>query len=663
MQHTRSRLTAVALMATLIAACGGGGDTAESTTTAAPTTTEAATTTSSTSPAPTTTEAASTTTEAPAEPVMPLTGQPITDPAKAERPALVVKIDNHPQARPQFGLNSADMVYEENVEKLTRFAVVFQSLDSDPVGPIRSGRTQDIALLGSLNQPLFAWSGGNATSPRPSVSSDLVDLSPSSTGNDGGFFRNNRNGEDREHTLYPRTAVLYTLTPEGHGPPPQQFTYRGRTKRSTARPPRRRPRHGRRRRELDVGRRHGRLPAVPGRQAAQRRTARPGDHRQRRRPRGRVPAEPRRRPQPRGADRRDRPGWVFTGGVMIEGTWTRDDRLEPFQLLDSKGAVPSPSPRAAPGSSSPAPIRSPLSSRPGGRATRQRSGPPRADGYAGAMSSNTAASTGTYRGQARSGRDDEGRRHHGRRHRRAGQDRRGRRCVRGHGTRARAGRHPPRRWRRPHERPGDDRGHQGRRHHSGHGQGRIGHFVEAQILEALGVDYIDESEVLTPADETHHIDKFAFTVPFVCGATNLGEALRRISEGACMIRSKGEAGTGNIVEAVRHLRNIIGDIRKITQADAAELFQWAKQLQAPLPLVQEIAETGKLPVPLFCAGGIATPADAALAMQLGAEAVFVGSGIFKSDDPSPRAKAIVEATTHFRDADILAKVSLASVPR
>jgi pyridoxal 5'-phosphate synthase pdxS subunit len=186
---------------------------------------------------------------------------------------------------------------------------------------------------------------------------------------------------------------------------------------------------------------------------------------------------------------------------------------------------------------------------------------------------------------------------------------------------------------------------------------RIGHFVEAQILEALGVDYVDESEVLTPADEAHHIDKWAFTVPFVCGATNLGEALRRISEGACMIRSKGEAGTGNIVEAVRHLRSILGDIRHITQADSAELFEWAKRLQAPLGLVQEIAETGKLPVPLFCAGGIATPADAAMAMQLGAEAVFVGSGIFKSDDPAPRAKAIVEATTHFRDAHILAKVS------
>ena len=186
---------------------------------------------------------------------------------------------------------------------------------------------------------------------------------------------------------------------------------------------------------------------------------------------------------------------------------------------------------------------------------------------------------------------------------------------------------------------------------------RIGHFVEAQILQSLGVDFIDESEVLTPADETHHIDKFDFTIPFVCGATNLGEALRRISEGAALIRSKGEAGTGNMVEAVRHLRSILGDIRKITQADSAELFEWAKRLQAPLSLVQEIAETGKLQVPVFAAGGIATPADAALAMQLGAETVFVGSGIFKSADPAPRAKAIVEATTHFRDADVLARVS------
>ena len=186
---------------------------------------------------------------------------------------------------------------------------------------------------------------------------------------------------------------------------------------------------------------------------------------------------------------------------------------------------------------------------------------------------------------------------------------------------------------------------------------RIGHFVEAQVLEALGVDYVDESEVLTPADEAHHIDKWAFTVPFVCGATNLGEALRRISEGACMIRSKGEAGTGNVVEAVRHLRSITGDIRKITQADSAELYDWAKRLQSPIGLVQEIAETGELPVPLFCAGGLATPADAALAMQLGAQAVFVGSGIFKSDDPARRAKAIVEATAHFTDPSIIAKVS------
>ena len=186
---------------------------------------------------------------------------------------------------------------------------------------------------------------------------------------------------------------------------------------------------------------------------------------------------------------------------------------------------------------------------------------------------------------------------------------------------------------------------------------RIGHFAAAQILESLGVDYVDESEVLTPADEAHHIAKWAFTVPFVCGATNLGEALRRISEGACLIRSKGEAGTGNIVEAVRHLRSILGDLRRITQADAAELFDWAKQLRAPLPLVQEVADTGRLPVPMFCAGGIATPADASLVMQLGAEAVFVGSGIFKSDDPAPRARAIVEATTNFADPTLLAKVS------
>jgi pyridoxal 5'-phosphate synthase pdxS subunit len=186
---------------------------------------------------------------------------------------------------------------------------------------------------------------------------------------------------------------------------------------------------------------------------------------------------------------------------------------------------------------------------------------------------------------------------------------------------------------------------------------RIGHFAEAQILQALDVDYIDESEVLTPADEENHIDKWAFTVPFVCGATNLGEALRRIGEGACMIRSKGEAGTGNVVEAVRHLRTINAQIRRLHTADASELYSLAKDLQAPLPLVQEVAELGKLPVPLFCAGGISTPADASLVLQLGAEAVFVGSGIFKSDEPVRMAQAIVEAATHFEDASVVAKVS------
>jgi pyridoxal 5'-phosphate synthase pdxS subunit len=186
---------------------------------------------------------------------------------------------------------------------------------------------------------------------------------------------------------------------------------------------------------------------------------------------------------------------------------------------------------------------------------------------------------------------------------------------------------------------------------------RIGHFAEAQILQALGVDYIDESEVLTPADEANHIDKWAFEIPFVCGATNLGEALRRIAEGACLIRSKGEAGTGNVVEAVRHLRSINAAIREIRQADANELFTIAKNHQAPIGLIQEIAETGKLPVPLFCAGGISTPADAALVLQLGAEAVFVGSGIFKSSNPQLFARAIVEATTHYEDAAVVAKVS------
>ncbi|MDO8886554.1 pyridoxal 5'-phosphate synthase lyase subunit PdxS [Candidatus Oleimmundimicrobium sp.] len=186
---------------------------------------------------------------------------------------------------------------------------------------------------------------------------------------------------------------------------------------------------------------------------------------------------------------------------------------------------------------------------------------------------------------------------------------------------------------------------------------RIGHFVEAQILEALGVDYIDESEVLTPADEANHINKFNFTVPFVCGATNLGEALRRIGEGAAMIRTKGEAGTGNVVEAVRHMRTITGEISWLKGLREDELMAAAKKLQAPYELVCEVAKTGKLPVVNFSAGGIATPADAALMMQLGADGVFVGSGIFKSKNPKERGKAIVEATTHFNDPEVLAKVS------
>jgi pyridoxal 5'-phosphate synthase pdxS subunit len=186
---------------------------------------------------------------------------------------------------------------------------------------------------------------------------------------------------------------------------------------------------------------------------------------------------------------------------------------------------------------------------------------------------------------------------------------------------------------------------------------RIGHFAEAQVLEALEVDYVDESEVLTPADETHHIDKWAFKVPFVCGATNLGEALRRIGEGAAMIRSKGEAGTGDIVEAVRHMRSIRADIRRLTTLDVAELSTAAKELQAPHDLVRDVARKGTLPVPLFCAGGIATPADASLMMQLGAEAVFVGSGIFKSSNPEAMARAVVEATTHFADAKRVAGAS------
>ncbi|TQN31240.1 pyridoxal phosphate synthase yaaD subunit [Haloactinospora alba] len=186
---------------------------------------------------------------------------------------------------------------------------------------------------------------------------------------------------------------------------------------------------------------------------------------------------------------------------------------------------------------------------------------------------------------------------------------------------------------------------------------RIGHFVEAQVLQSLGIDFVDESEVLTPADEAHHVDKWGFTVPFVCGATNLGEALRRIAEGAAMIRSKGEAGTGNVVEATRHMRAIRAEIHRLGTLDGAELFGAAKELAAPYEVVREVARLGKLPVPLFSAGGVATPADAALMRQLGAESVFVGSGIFKSNDPGKRADAIVQATLHYNDAEVIAKVS------
>jgi pyridoxal 5'-phosphate synthase pdxS subunit len=186
---------------------------------------------------------------------------------------------------------------------------------------------------------------------------------------------------------------------------------------------------------------------------------------------------------------------------------------------------------------------------------------------------------------------------------------------------------------------------------------RIGHFVEAQVLQALGVDYLDESEVLTPADEEHHIDKWPFTVPFVCGARDLGEALRRIGEGAAMIRTKGEAGTGNVVEAVRHMRRITGQIRHLQSLRADELVHASKELAAPLELVRQVAATGKLPVVNFAAGGLATPADAALMIHLGADGNFVGSGIFKSEDPAARARAIVEATTYYNDPDILARVS------
>lgn len=186
---------------------------------------------------------------------------------------------------------------------------------------------------------------------------------------------------------------------------------------------------------------------------------------------------------------------------------------------------------------------------------------------------------------------------------------------------------------------------------------RIGHFVEAQIIEALGIDYIDESEVLTPADEDNHINKHNFKIPFVCGCRNLGEALRRVAEGAAMLRTKGEAGTGNVVEAVRHARTVYSEVRRLQAMDINELFTYAKNIQAPTELVHQIAETGRLPVVNFAAGGIATPADAALMMQLGVDGVFVGSGIFKSGDPARRARAIVQATTHYNEPDVLAEIS------
>ncbi len=186
---------------------------------------------------------------------------------------------------------------------------------------------------------------------------------------------------------------------------------------------------------------------------------------------------------------------------------------------------------------------------------------------------------------------------------------------------------------------------------------RIGHFVEAQVLEALGIDYIDESEVLTPADEEHHINKHKFKIPFVCGCKNIGEGLRRVAEGAAMLRTKGEAGTGNVVEAVRHARAVFGEIRRLQSMGEDELFVYAKNIQAPYELVRQVAEAGRLPVVNFAAGGIATPADAALMMQLGVDGVFVGSGIFKSGDPAKRARAIVEATTHYNDPEIIAQVS------
>jgi hypothetical protein len=340
--RTRTRLSFVAVSALLFAACGGGGD--DDTTESSVATTDATSSTvadspTTTAPAATTTQPATTTT-VPADPVMPLTGMPIGDPVLAARPALVVKIDNHPQARPQFGLNAADIVFEENVEKLTRFAAVFQSEDAEQVGPIRSGRTQDIALLGSLNQPLFAWSGGNANVTKAIRESDLVELSPSSTGNTGGFFRQKRGNEDREHTLYSTTPALYSFTPLYHPAPPQQFSYRSPDEAFNG--------------ETTVGvdlKMDGVAVNWTWDAATSTYLRFQGGKRHDDAERGQINAanvvvlEVDYQPSP--ADARSPEAqtvgtgtvWVFTGGVMVEGTWTRADRLDPFHLTDATGAT------------------------------------------------------------------------------------------------------------------------------------------------------------------------------------------------------------------------------------------------------------------------------------------------------------------------------------
>ncbi len=603
--RTAAAVVAAALVA---AACGGAGESADTTVpgTDAPPGTEAPETTTTVEA--TSTTSTTSTTIVPEDDVLrqPLTGQVVDDEADLEtRPALAIKIDNNnSNARPNHsGLAVADIVYEEIVESGTRFAAVFHTQDSDPVGPVRSGREQDVAILSSLNSPLFGWSGGNPGVTRLIADSVLTDLNWQR--NAGSYQR----GPGRSpHDLYTATQTLYELTPDDHpGAPAQQFVYVAPD---------------------------GEFEGVEV---------------------NRVDID---------LDVTD-VGWEWRDDA--EG-WLR------FQEATTHAPRGSSWPTTSAATSSPPPC-STRSTRPTsrrwcstapttGRSTSRSTSPEcyrwhpcecrfGSDRTPGGVSTLTLMSeTGTFpvkRGlaemlkggvimdvvtpeQAKIAED-------------AGAVavmalERVPADIRADGGVARM------------SDPEMIQGIQEVCSIPVMAKARIGHFVEAQILQALDVDFIDESEVLTPADEAYHIDKMAFDVPFVCGATNLGEALRRISEGAAMIRSKGEAGTGNVVEAVRHLRSIIGDMKRIGQADEAELFGWAKELQAPLPLVQEIAETGTLPVPLFCAGGLATPADAALAMQLGADAVFVGSGIFKSDDPSPRAKAIVEATTHYMDPHI-----------